>query len=345
MKQRIQWVDNTKIFACILVVLGHFFQSMTASGILPPNGVYWWFNQSIYLFHVPLFFICSGFLYQRFSKVSCIGEWRCNVEKKMLTLGIPYLFFSVVTWILKSGFAKEVNTPVGGLFWTLFVNPMSPYWYLYSLLFCFLLIPTIQSRKMAVVLLVVGMAAKTATILGFTDVYGVVIVCSNVIWFVLGMLLAFLKKRIPVKKCAVVGAAGSVLFLVCSVVTVELELRNDWLMFLLGVVACTAVIMLLYAADKSLSGVDVLRKAADYTMPVFLMHTLCAAPIRQLLLKLGISNAGLHIFAGIVSSFAGPVLIAIFMHWTKYPEFVMYPGKFVNMRSEKLDAGHPQNGD
>ena len=29
------WVDDVKVIACILVVLGHFFQSMTKAGIVP----------------------------------------------------------------------------------------------------------------------------------------------------------------------------------------------------------------------------------------------------------------------------------------------------------------------
>lgn len=33
-KQREIWVDNVKVIACILVVLGHFFQSMTKSNVL-----------------------------------------------------------------------------------------------------------------------------------------------------------------------------------------------------------------------------------------------------------------------------------------------------------------------
>jgi hypothetical protein len=32
------WVDNVKVIACILVVLGHFFQSMTKALILPDTN-------------------------------------------------------------------------------------------------------------------------------------------------------------------------------------------------------------------------------------------------------------------------------------------------------------------
>lgn len=34
-RTREKWLDNVKVIACILVVLGHFFQSMTKANILP----------------------------------------------------------------------------------------------------------------------------------------------------------------------------------------------------------------------------------------------------------------------------------------------------------------------
>jgi fucose 4-O-acetylase-like acetyltransferase len=108
------WVDNVKVFACILVVLGHFFQSMVESSILPATGVFMWFEKTIYTFHVPLFFICSGYLYQRYSRVDSLRAWRDNILKKLLTLGVPYFTFSTVTWGLKTVFSSTVNTNVGG---------------------------------------------------------------------------------------------------------------------------------------------------------------------------------------------------------------------------------------
>ena len=34
-KTREKWVDDVKVIACILVVLGHFFQSMVKASIMP----------------------------------------------------------------------------------------------------------------------------------------------------------------------------------------------------------------------------------------------------------------------------------------------------------------------
>ena len=116
-----------KVIACILVVLGHFFQSMTKANILPANDLYEWFNMTIYYFHVPLFFICSGYLYQKYSEVNSARRWYRNVAKKALILGVPYITFTTITWILKTLFSNSVNDDIGGLYSTLIFHPTAPY--------------------------------------------------------------------------------------------------------------------------------------------------------------------------------------------------------------------------
>lgn len=165
-KTREKWVDYVKVIACILVVFGHFFQSMTKTNILPKNDLYKWFNTTIYYFHVPLFFICSGYLYQKYSKVNSIGKWYKNVVKKALALGVPYATFTTVTWMLKKVFSSSVNDQIGGLGDTLFLHPTSPYWYLYALFFIFLVTPSFNSVKAAMVGLVVALAAKVLILTG-----------------------------------------------------------------------------------------------------------------------------------------------------------------------------------
>ena len=171
MREREKWVDDVKVVACILVVLGHFFQSMTKADILPANDLYKWFNTTIYYFHVPLFFICSGYLYQRYSKVDNIHSWYKNVLKKALALGIPYITFSTATWALKTIFSSSVNDQIGGLGSTLLLHPASPYWYLYALFFIFLVTPTFRSVRTAVIGLIVALIMKTLILIGGGTAY------------------------------------------------------------------------------------------------------------------------------------------------------------------------------
>ena len=327
-KTREKWVDDVKVIACILVVLGHFFQSMTKANILPENDLYKWFNTTIYYFHVPLFFICSGYLYQKYSKVNSLGSWRRNVAKKMLALGVPYATFTTATWVLKKVFSSSVNDKIGGLGDTLFLHPTAPYWYLYALFFIFLLTPTFKSVKAAAVGLVVALAAKGLFLTGGGyGVYAVSTVLSNEIWFVLGMSICAFNVQLKGKR--VQGAICGLLFVIMSVVVYMMENHNKVVSFALGLLACIAVILLVVDSEEKFGrGMYFLAK---YTMPIFLMHTLFAAPMRSVLLKLGIGSSVIHVVLGLGISFVGPIIAAWIMKKTKWLEFFMYPNKFVKI--------------
>ena len=102
MKEKYVWVDRVKLLACLLVVLGHFLSGLILADIIENNVFFVWFSKTIYYFHVPLFFICSGYLYQNSSKVTNFKEWKKNVSKKLMALGIPYVIFSTVTVLMKT---------------------------------------------------------------------------------------------------------------------------------------------------------------------------------------------------------------------------------------------------
>ena len=325
-RTREKWVDGVKVIACILVVLGHFFQSMTKANILPENDLYEWFNTTIYYFHVPLFFICSGYLYQKYSKINSVGSWYRNVAKKVLALGVPYATFTTATWVLKKVFSSSVNDQIGGLGETLFFHPTAPYWYLYALFFIFLVTPTFNSVKAAAVGLVVALAAKSLILTGGGyGVYAVSTVLSNEIWFVLGMSICAFNVQLKGRK--VQGMICGVLFIILSIMVYTAEISSSAVSFIMGLLACVAVIMMVAGFEEKLGrGMEFIAK---YTMPIFLMHTLFAAPMRSVLLKLGITNAVAHIVLGVGISFAGPIIVAWIMKKTKWLEFFLYPNKII----------------
>lgn len=199
---RVQWIDNIKIFGCVLVVLGHFCQSMIKSGIVENTAFSTWFIDTIYLFHVNLFFIASGYLYQQFSKVYSLKSYGKNVLKKFIILGVPYFVFTTCTVLMKTIFSDDVNTQAGGLADALFVSPIPPYWYLFTLFFMFVFIPVFQNKKIfvpafaaAVVLKIFlpqisGVFSEAA---GFELPYFITSTVQNAVWFLLGMSFSLFK--------------------------------------------------------------------------------------------------------------------------------------------------------
>ena len=244
-RTREKWVDDVKVIACILVVLGHFFQSMTKANILPENDLYKWFNTTIYYFHVPLFFICSGYLYQKYSRVNSVGSWIGNCNS-----------------------CKRPDFDWGG--------------------YC---------------------------------VYAVSTVLSNEIWFVLGMsICAF---NVQLKGKTVQGTASGLLFIFLSVAVYRGTIQSNAISFMMGMLACVTVVILSASCERKFG--RLMDFVAKYTMPIFLMHTLFAAPVRSILMKVGTENAAVHVVLGLGISFAGPIIAAWIMKKTKWLEFFLYP--------------------
>lgn len=325
---REKWIDHIKIFACILVALGHFFQSMIHADILQETFVSRWFETTIYYFHVPLFFLCSGYLYQKQTGKPGFGGWCSHVLQKALTLGVPYLVFSVATWLLKEVFSGAVNEQNMGLLQTLFVSPASPYWYLYTLFFAFVITPRLRNRAVMIAVAAAAVALKALRVLGLvnTGIYAVDSVMDNVLWFVLGMLLQYrnLGERQPDRRLLVAGVTGFAAFLCISVGICGANRSWSWLAALMGLWGCISVVLILKNWNLENKLTD---WAAKYTMPVFLMHTIFAAGLRAVLLKLGITNPVIHVSCGILISFAGPVIAAMIMQWLRL-DILLYPLKY-----------------
>ena len=314
-RQREIWIDNVKVIACILVVLGHFFMSMVTANVLPDTGLYQWFRQTIYYFHVPLFFICSGYLYQKFSKVDNVHSWWMNVLKKALNLGVPYFVFSFATWLLKTVFSSSVNTQIGGLFDTLFIHPTAPYWYLYALFFLFLITPTFRSKGMAIIGLIIALAFKVLGIIG--GGYGVQVISyilSNEVWFVIGMCLSVFEfKKYLLKRSLIAPTVSGLVFILLSVLVYVFGIDHGIISFLLGLLECSTVIAAMAILYGNKGQTKVFGVLSAYTMPIFLMHTLFAAPLRTVLFKVGIQDAVIHVILGIAISFIGPMIAAVIM--------------------------------
>jgi acyltransferase len=82
---RVIWVDNLRAIGIFLVVWAH--HDLEISGYL---------LKYIYSFHMPLFFIVSGYLFTP-QKYGCLREF---IGRKIRTLIVPYMLFSTVAYSL-----------------------------------------------------------------------------------------------------------------------------------------------------------------------------------------------------------------------------------------------------
>ena len=88
-RKRIIWVDNSKAIGMFFVYFGHITQEMSNKGILHTLDI----TKLIYSFHMPLFFILSGFFFSRRSP-SLMTDIRLLVLKRV----IPVFYFGAITF-------------------------------------------------------------------------------------------------------------------------------------------------------------------------------------------------------------------------------------------------------
>ncbi len=137
--QFLDWVLVAKGIGIILVVVGHY----------SPNEcpLYWVSIQKIiYLFHMPLFFLLSGYLYHH-------GRlpYKALVENKTRRLFIPFMSVAFIFLLIKlvAGMFFNLQNPVTvSKLFALISNPLNSYipllWFVHALLLIFLIYPVLK---------------------------------------------------------------------------------------------------------------------------------------------------------------------------------------------------------
>lgn len=337
------WINRIKIIACILVLLGHYLSGLQISGIIANTHLLQWFSNTIYCFHVPLFFICSGFLYQKKTIIESIKDWRKNVIKKMLDLGVPYVFFSTLTIAMKALASNSVNNEAPPFFKTIFFDPIAPYWYLYVLFFLFVVIVPFSKKINKIIVLIIAVLLKVLyCIFNNSEILNVlpyflkgIMSCS--IWFVAGMWLAYNKKDFDFSNDEI--SKYIILFILCVVISIVIynfSLNIELIKFLLGMLFCISIVgIVIQLENRECSWMC--KFLTSYTMEIFLMHTIFAAFIRIFLLKLNITNSFIHILCGLIASICFPILVAKIIKKSDILIFLIYPNKVLKRRSNKIN--------
>ena len=130
MKKNIDWVNNAKGIGIILVVFGHVWRGIQAKGLLN-NTTFLFIDDIIYSFHMPLFFLISGFFIEKsLSKYSR----KELLKNKLKTLMYPYFVWSIIQILVNIILSKYTNntTDLWAVLKIIYL-PIAPFWYLYAL--------------------------------------------------------------------------------------------------------------------------------------------------------------------------------------------------------------------
>jgi len=138
----VQWLKG---LAIVLVVVGHFYSSFFSSVWI--EGA----RRVIYLFHMPLFMVISGFLYA----LSRPLPFGALVKKKALRLMLPYVSISALVLAAKWSAGAvhfQLQHPVqADDLWAFLFSPHRGFatflWYIYSLFVIFCLVRALEAAR------------------------------------------------------------------------------------------------------------------------------------------------------------------------------------------------------
>ena len=153
---------------------------------------------------------------------------------------------------------------------------------------------------------------------------------GNEIWFVLGMTIPYIEKKYIKNKFIKEYILLFVLAILFSVLIIKLNINVKIIEFIMGLIFCTSIIGILNCNNKKENKVE--KFFSRYTMEIFLMHTIFAAGIRIILIKMEITNAIIHIMLGFIFSLFVPILIAKIIEKSKIMKFFIYPNVFLGER-------------
>lgn len=157
--KRLYKLDNIKCILITLVIVGHLLESWQ---ITPAEVMY----KVIYTFHMPAFVFVTGYL----------AKW--NAPKIVRRLLVPYVILQPI-YILYDYYVLHRADELT-LQWT------QPYWLLWYLLACvfwYILIPFIDTDKIATQLLILAGAVAIALLIGYDKQVGYFLTLSRTIVF------------------------------------------------------------------------------------------------------------------------------------------------------------------
>lgn len=134
LRNQYPWIDVVKSIGVYLVVLGHLLYQ----GSIPI------INQLIYSFHMPLFFILSGYLY-KFKDNETNSEF---IKKKFLRTALPALIWILITLPIYFFTEQNINSIERikrFIFFDGFVPYNDPCWFFIVLFFVFIVVRFIRS--------------------------------------------------------------------------------------------------------------------------------------------------------------------------------------------------------
>lgn len=273
MKKYYEEISILRGIAILLVLLGHSI----IIGPINLHQVLWCktLYNYIYYFHMPLFFIISGFCY---SFKDDYGQYVLTKVKRIL---IPYLVFSCIDLIPRHMFPNFINgtNPLtNDIFNIIFKG--GQYWFLYVLFSIFIIFPLLRKISKNTIILMLLMI-----ILRFFHFKNILLINSIIgyfFYFILGNLLKNVysnKIKVKMSKLYILLSSSFVFVLM---ILIPQNIITSILKALIGCVMSYSIAVSIKARRVK----SILKDFGDYSLQLYLLNGFMLVPARTIIIKI-----------------------------------------------------------
>lgn len=241
MKERYKELDLMKGIGILLVYLGHSFNLPQ----LDWNKIFVFLGNTVYSFHMPLFFFISGLLSNTNKEINLEKFYKGKIKRLL----VPYLFINLVDFFPRTLFPKLVNSEFGGAKEILFYGTKIS-WFVYTLFGIFMIFPLLDKYILkkdkyylfGIFLVVINYLKVFNNI----EIFSLTKVINYLLFFYIGYIIKpFYKEKIK-------NGIGSqnLTFLIISIIFLSLSYKYYYLNYFNGIIF--AVLGILFVLNISL---------------------------------------------------------------------------------------------
>lgn len=280
MKERYNELDLMKGIGIILVYLGHSFNLKGLVG----NSIYSYLWNIIYSFHMPLFFLISGFLMNNGKEIQ-LKKYYIHKIKRIL---IPYFFINLIDFFPRTLFPNLVNSKFDIM--RVFFYGTKITWFIYTLFMIFMIFPFLEKYILkkdryylfGIILILVNYFKVFSKI----EIFSINVVVGYLLYFYIGYIIRSIYKNKIINGIwnkNIIFLMFGVIFLVFSYKSFYLNYFNSIIFALIGILLTLNISLRI---KKGNSIYDILKFIGINSLTFYLIEGFITVIYRIILYKI-----------------------------------------------------------
>lgn len=326
--RREAWLDGLKGFGILLVILGHVLSGYLDAWTFPEAyGSFYPVRTWIYSFHMPLFFLISGYT---FTLAYWRDGWlrRDRFFRQLVNLLWVYVLFALIQWCVKQAVPDLVNEAYDLRdLRRMFLEPLGNFWYVYVLFVIYILAALVRLPEwpgwwLLAPAAVAVMAADLHLDWTQLTVYRIL---YHFFFFALGCFLNRRRELIGSVKLA--GVSAMCLF-TAGYFYVYWYVRYWYANWKLGIAVCICFLLLwLFYRFRTLAENRLLQLCGKHCLELYLLHTFFTAGFRSLLPLVGVRTPWFSVWLNFTLSTALCLLLAYLAGRFRWTDVIFRPSR------------------